>query len=232
MSNVDIGRYNQSPDEYGKLVEELYERHPPITLPPEYAYFFEKDLIRLLIRLARYKFVARMVRRTDRVLEVGSGNGVGAMLVSQHCAHVTGIEVKTTELGEARSMNRRPNVEFIKEDLFDYTPDRPFDVVMALDVIEHFDEAGGQKLLGGMVRLLAPAGMLIVGSPSIHSWPHQSPLSQASHIKCYDQSELQAAVDRHCARTIALGMNDEVVHTGHPKMTWFYFILGFMPQSG
>jgi cyclopropane fatty-acyl-phospholipid synthase-like methyltransferase len=231
MSKIDIGKYNKSPEQYGKLIDEMYEQHQPITLPPEYAYFFEKDLIRLLIRLARYKFVARMVRKTDRVLEVGSGNGVGAMLVSQHCAHVTGLEIKTTELEEARSMNRRPNIEFISQDLFEYTPDRPFDVVMALDVIEHFDEAGGQRLLDGMVRQLAHTGMLIVGSPSVYSWPHQSALSQASHIKCYDQHELQAAVDRHCGRTIALGMNDEFVHTGHPKMTWYYFILGFLPRS-
>lgn len=231
MSKVDIGKYNKSPEEYGRLIAEMYEQHPPITLPPEYAYFFEKDLLRLLIRLARYKFVARMVRPTDRVLEVGSGNGVGAMLVSQHCAHVTGIEIKTTELDEARAMNRRPNAEFINTDLFDYRPAQPYDVVMALDVIEHFDEEGGQKLLAGMVKQLAPTGMLIVGSPSVYSWPYQSPLSQTSHIKCYDQKELQAAIEKHVARTVALGMNDEMIHTGHPKMTWYYFVLGFIPRA-
>jgi hypothetical protein len=27
-------------------------------------------------------------------------------------------------------------------------------------------------------------------------------------------------------------MNDEMVHTGYPKLTWYYFILGLLPASG
>lgn len=227
---VDSGIYNRDPEEYRRLVEELYAQFPPITLSPEYAYFFERDLLRLLIRLARYKFVARHLRKTDRVLEVGSGSGVGAMFLSQYCEHVTGLELKTTELEEAHSMNRRPNVSFLGDNLFDYMPANPFDVVVALDVIEHFSEQDGDRLLSAMARHLPPSGMLVIGSPSLYSWQYQSPLSKGSHIKCYDQDELQALVDRHCQRTLAFGMNDELVHTGHPKMSWYYFILGFVPR--
>jgi hypothetical protein len=25
-------------------------------------------------------------------------------------------------------------------------------------------------------------------------------------------------------------MNDEIVHTGHPKLAWYYIVLGFMPR--
>jgi cyclopropane fatty-acyl-phospholipid synthase-like methyltransferase len=228
---VDPGKYNKDPEEYRRLVQQMYEQHPSITLPSEYAYFFEKDLLRLLIRLARYKFVARLLRQGDRVLEVGCGSGVGAMFMSQHCAHVTGLEVKASEVEEGRGMNRRPNVEILNEDLFQYSPNCLFDVVVSLDVIEHFTEEDGDALLAGMVKHLAPAGMLVVGSPSVYSWLHQSAFSRASHIRCYDQQELQTKVDRYCQRTIGFGMNDEIVHTGHPKMTWFYFVLGFMPRT-
>lgn len=227
---IDTGKYNKDPDEYRKIIERMYAEHPPITLPPEYAQFFEKDLLRLLIRLARYKFVARLVRSTDRVLEAGAGSGVGAMFISQHCAHVTALELKSTEVEEGRSMNRRPNVEFVNRDLYEFRPDAPFDVVLALDVIEHFTEEDGRRLLAEMIRHVKPTGMLIIGSPSVHSWPHQSPASQASHIKCYDQDELQALVDEVCGRTLVFGMNDEMIHTGHPKLTWYYFILGLLPR--
>ena len=228
---IDIGLYNRDPQQFRKIVEELYANYPPVTLPPEYAYFFEKDLLRLLIRLARYKFVARQLRKTDRVLEVGSGSGVGAMFLGQHCEHVTGLEIKTTEVDEARGINRRPNVAFTTQNLFEYRPAQRFDVVLALDVIEHFSPEDGNRLLQAMVKHVAPTGMLVIGSPSQHSWPYQSPISQASHVKCYDQDELQALVDQHCGRTLAFGMNDEIVHTGHPKMSWYYFILGFVPRS-
>src|SRR5437588_10253586 len=117
---IDTGYYNKDQDLYTQLIKEWYERYPDgVTLPPEYAHFVEENLLRLLIRLARYKFVARLVKKTDRVLEVGSGSGLGAIFVSQHCAHVTGIEVKTTEVEEAHQVNRRGNVEFQTTDLFD-----------------------------------------------------------------------------------------------------------------
>src|SRR4051812_44505206 len=105
---VDAGKYNQDQNRYQELVDDLYEKYAGgVTLPPEYAYFLEKDLMRLLIRLARYKFVCRLIKPTDSVLEIGSGNGMGCIFMSQHCAHVTGLEVKKTEVEEALSINRR-----------------------------------------------------------------------------------------------------------------------------
>jgi len=229
---VDIGTHNQDPEHYRRLVEELYASHPPITLPPEYASFVEGNLLRLLIRLARYKFVARMLKPTDRVLEVGCGSGLGSIFLGQHCAQVTGLEVKTTEIEEARSINRRSNVEFKVGDLMDESPRPEWDVVVALDVIEHMPKEDGLKLVEAMARHLKPTGMLVIGSPSIYSYPYQSPLSQASHVKCYDQTELVALIDTCFGRTLPFSMNDEVVHTGFSKMAWYYFVLGFMPFPG
>jgi SAM-dependent methyltransferase len=232
MAKVDIGTYNADPQRYQQLVDQLYADNPTITLPAEYAAFIQKDLVRLLIRLARYKFVARLVKKTDRVLEVGSGSGLGSIFIGQHCAHVTGIDVKTTEVEEARSINRRNNVEFQVTDLRDLEAAEPFDVVLALDVIEHMPVEQGHQLVAAMARRLKPTGMLVVGTPSIYSYEYQSPLSKASHVKCYDQQELVGLVDRYCGRTLAFSMNDELVHTGHPKMAWYYFVLGLVPTAG
>ncbi|GDY18982.1 hypothetical protein LBMAG56_03270 [Verrucomicrobiota bacterium] len=229
--NIDIGQYNANPDLYQSLINDLYAAHPPITLPPEYASFFKNDLLRLLIRLARYKFVARLVKKTDRVLEVGSGSGVGCTFLAQHCAHATGIDVKTTEVEEARSINRRENVAFVCGDLFKQPAERIYDVVLALDVIEHMPVEQGDKLLAAMTARLKPDGMLVIGTPSLYSYPYQSALSQASHVKCYDQQELVSLIERHVGRALPFSMNDEVVHTGYSKMAWYYFVLGFGPKT-
>jgi 2-polyprenyl-3-methyl-5-hydroxy-6-metoxy-1,4-benzoquinol methylase len=230
--NVDAGTYNRDQAKYSELAQARYNRYPEgVTLPPEYAYFVQENQLRLFIRLARYKFVARLIKRTDRLLEVGSGSGVGAMFLSQHCAHVTGIEVKTTEVEEARAVNRRPNVEFHVTDLFTMNARHNYDVAVALDVIEHMPIEDGHKLVAAMARQLKPTGMLVVGTPSIYSYDYQSPESRASHVKCYDQQELVELMERHCGRTLAFSMNDELVHTGHPKMAWYYFVLGFLPAG-
>lgn len=230
-TTIDIGKYNHDEQAYRTLVEDLYRRFPDgVTLPPEYAHFVHENALRLFIRLARYKFVARLLKRTDRVLEVGSGSGLGCMFLGQHAAEVTGIDVKTTEVEEARRLNRRENVSFVVDDLFNRPPARSYDCVIALDVIEHMPIAQGRELVRAMVAQLKPSGMLVIGTPSIHSYPHQGPLSQASHVKCYDQDELVGLIDEFCARTLPFSMNDELVHTGHPKMAWYYFVLGFCPQ--
>ncbi len=230
-TGLDVGTYHYDKKLFKKLMTELYEKYPDgVTLPPEYAEHVDNNLLRVLIRLARYKFVARLIKKTDRVLEVGCGSGVGCIFLAQHSAQVTGIDANSSEIAEARKINRRSNVSFELQDLFQLDPRKKFDVVVALDVIEHMTKQTAQKFLGAMTCHLNPAGMLVIGTPSIHSYKYQGALSQASHIKCYDQDELVELIDQYCARTLPFCMNDELVHTGHPKMAWYYFILGFMPK--
>ena len=227
---VDIGYYHKDPEQIQQLVDELYANYPRITLPPEYAYFVENDLLRLLIRLARYKFVARLIKKNDRVLEVGCGSGLGCMFLSQNCAQVTGIDVNKTEIEEAQAINRRSNAEFKLVDLFQLEDTEKYDVVVSLDVIEHMPVEQGHQLVKKMVGHLKPTGMLVIGTPSIYSYEYQSEASKASHVKCYDQEELLKVIETYCGRAIPFAMNDELVHTGYSKMAWYYFVLAFMPQ--
>jgi 2-polyprenyl-3-methyl-5-hydroxy-6-metoxy-1,4-benzoquinol methylase len=212
------------------LVKEQHARFPSITLPPEYAELLETNTLMVLIKLARYKFAARMLKKTDDVLEVGSGTGLGAIFLSQHVARVTGLEIKQHDYDAARAVNRRSNVAFRLESLFDYDVARRHDAVVSLDVLEHLAPPVGAEFVARMALHCKPDGVVLVGTPSIHSFPHQGKYSQAAHVKCYDQEELVALMDGCFGRTLAFSMNDEVVHTGHPKMAWYYFVLGFLPR--
>ncbi len=226
---MESEKYHLDPDRYGELVSAIYAENPPLTLTPEYAEFIRKNTLQFLIRLARYKFAARQVRDTDRVLEVGSGSGLGAQFLAQHAAHVTGIEIKEVEIDEAVAMQRRENVSFICGDFFEHKPDIPYDVIVSLDVIEHMDEETGRRLVQRMGEVLQPNGMIIVGSPSIYSYPHQSAISQASHVKCYDLPELVDTIEASFGRTLTFSMNDETIHTGYHKLAWYYLVVGFAP---
>ncbi len=229
---VDTGKYNKNQKEYSSLINKIYQDFPHgVTLPPEYAHFVSHDLLRFLIRLSRYKFVSRVVKKSDTVLEVGCGSGLGSIFVSQHCKSVCGIDIKTTEIHEANSLKNSKNVQFLKKDLFEMNDSQKYDVVFALDVIEHMNEKKGKMLLEKMGRLTKKNGLTIIGTPSIYSYPYQSKLSQASHVKCYDQNELSALVESVFGRAVSFSMNDEVVHTGNPKMSWYYFVLAYNPKS-
>ncbi|MFA6119438.1 MAG: class I SAM-dependent methyltransferase [Parachlamydiales bacterium] len=228
---IDIGKYNKDPKEYENLMQDLYNKYPDgINLPSEYAFFVQENLMSLLIRLARYKFVSRLLKKTDKVLEVGCGSGLGSIFLSQHCLHVTAIDNKLTEIQEALAINQRKNIKFEKNDLFNMDPQNDYDFVVALDVIEHLTEEQGIQLIKTMSKFLKKEGMLVLGTPSIYSYPYQGKLSRASHIKCYDQEELSKVIDKFFNRTLAFSMNDEMVHTGNSKMAWYYFVIGLMPK--
>ncbi|MCK4627531.1 MAG: class I SAM-dependent methyltransferase [Sedimentisphaerales bacterium] len=223
--------YAKNPKHYEKLVDDLYQQHPEITLPPEYAYFTRDNLLQFMIRLARYKFVARQLRPRDHILEIGCGSGLGALFLAQHSSRVTAIDVKTQEIAEANSINRRNNATFEVADFFEYDPKLEFDVIVMLDVIEHMEENLGRKMIQRTTRFLADDGMLIVGTPSCYSAEYQSPLSRAAHIKLYDQQELREMMETWYGRTLAFSMNDEMVHTGFAKLAWYYFVLAFIPKN-
>jgi Cyclopropane fatty acid synthase and related methyltransferases len=221
--------YNE--ENYKKLVEELYSENPPITLPAEYGLFVKDNLLRLLIRLARYKFVAKMIKKSDNVLEIGCGSGLGAIFLSQNCNSVVGIDLKNHEIEEAKSINRRENVRFECKNFFDFNNEEKFDAIVLLDVIEHMSEQEGERFIKETVKHLNKDGMLILGTPSIYSYEYQGELSKAAHIKCYDQQELIEVIERSYGRAIPFSMNDEIVHTGFHKMAWYYFVLAFVPKE-
>ena len=229
---VDAGKYNKDQEDYQKLVNEMSDTYSGgITLPPEYASFVKEDLGRLLIRLARYKFIAKHLKKEDSVLELGCGSGLGSIYFSQYSKDVVGIDIKTSEIEQAIGINSRDNIDFICNDFFDYNFKNKFDVTVNLDVIEHLEEVDADKLLSKMSSLTSKTGMAIIGTPSYYSWPHQGALSKASHIKCYDLPELEKKVGQYFERTLSFSMNDEIVHTGHYKMAWYYFIIAFYPKK-
>ena len=228
LKPIDIGSYNKNQAESQRLTEEVYGKYPDgVTLTSEYAELVQDNLLHVLIRLARDKFVTKMLKKTDSVLEVGSGSGLGAIFLAQHCNHVTGIEVKTTEVEEARTLNKRSNVEFRACDLLEVPEQEKFDAVVSLDVIEHMSVEMGHRFVKAKASHMKDDGLMIIGTPSIHSFPYQSALSQASHVKCYDLPELLDVVNPYVKRTIAFSMNDELVHTGFAKLAWYYFVIGF-----
>jgi len=213
-----------------ELVDALYQEFTGIEFPPEYAYFVKENMLMFLIRLARYKFVSRLIKKTDRVLEVGCGSGIGALFLSQHSFQVTGIDSDNREVQEAKRINLRENVSFVETDFFNYPAKNAFDVVVALDLIEHIPVRRSSVFIQRSTKHLRQNGMLIIGTPSRYSYPHQGKLSQAAHKKLYDQEELCHLLEKQFGRTIAFSMNDELVHTGFWKMAWYYFAIAIYPK--
>ncbi|MFT7462066.1 MAG: 2-polyprenyl-3-methyl-5-hydroxy-6-metoxy-1,4-benzoquinol methylase [Pseudohongiellaceae bacterium] len=115
----------------------------------------------------RYAFVGPSVVG-KAVLDVGCGAGIGTrQMLSQGAAHVVGIDVRPEALEVAvRSDPRGDANAYLLHNLNQPLPlpDDSFDVVVALEVLEHVTNQA--ELLAEMRRVLRPDGVAFVSVPN------------------------------------------------------------------
>jgi SAM-dependent methyltransferase len=113
---------------------------------------------------ARYAFTARLAR-WKRVLDAGCGSGYGSAELARSAATVVAADVSGDAIEYAREHFPLPNLHLIQASCTQLPlPDTSFDLVVALEVIEHLKDWRG--LLAESRRLLAPGGQFVVSTPN------------------------------------------------------------------
>ncbi|MEQ8787992.1 MAG: class I SAM-dependent methyltransferase [Pirellulaceae bacterium] len=180
----------------------------------------------VLFTLARYKFVAKMLRGKRSALEVGCGDAFGTRIVRQEVPSVTGIDFDPVFVEDVNErMDDRWAIDCRVHDMLSGPVEGTFEAAYSLDVIEHIPAADEDRFLANICLSLAEHGVLIVGSPSSYSQEYASPLSKEGHINCKTGAELLETMGRHFHNVFLFSMNDEVVHTGYDKLAHYYFAL-------
>ena len=190
---------------------------------------FLKDPLMSTIKLARYKFAAKMLSSDDTLLDLGCGNGFGSYFFSRFCREVTGMDLYS-QIPDASSRFKDKNVNFITGDILSppaIIADKSFSAISMIDVIEHFYRDDGEKIIKTYINNLSQNGMMIIGTPSKYSSEYRSESGKKEHFHEYTPEELKEMCDRYFGRTILFSMNDETVHTGFSKLAWFVFLLCF-----
>lgn len=184
---------------------------------------WEHDPKTLGFMLARYKFVARMLRYYRNVLEVGCNDGFGARVVRQHVGSLMAVDIDAWAIAGAQARNS-PDwpIEFAVHD-FLKAPLPGFDGAYCLDVLEHIQPADEAAFL---YNLSLSAPVVVIGMPSLESQAYASPGSKEGHVNCKTSDQLRFTVSRYWDRVFMFGMNDEVLHTGFAPMTQYLFALG------
>jgi cyclopropane fatty-acyl-phospholipid synthase-like methyltransferase len=98
----------------------------------------------------------------DRVLEVGSGRGLGARRVLRRDpAHVRGVDLMPEQVARATEANDDPRVAFVQGSSDDLPlPDASFDALLSVEAAQHFEDIGG--FAHESARVLAPGGRFAV----------------------------------------------------------------------
>ncbi len=118
---------------------------------------------------------AKLVRKIpasnmeSRLLDIGSGAGVGAELIARTAgiAHVTCIDLSFPALHEVRKRGFSPLVASA-EGLKLPFPDHTFNIVVLDEVIEHLVDT--DSIMAEIHRVLTPDGQLLISTPNLAAW--------------------------------------------------------------
>ncbi|MBI5575333.1 MAG: glycosyltransferase [Deltaproteobacteria bacterium] len=115
--------------------------------------------------LSRYLFASDFARG-KRVLDLGSGEGYGAHILSKAAASVVGIDIEVEAVRHARDKyaNKSGNLSYAPGSATRIPfEDGRFEVVVCFEMLEHIDEH--EAMINEIRRVLCDDGILIVSTP-------------------------------------------------------------------
>ncbi len=152
----------------------------------------------------------RVTARRPRILDVGCGTGANLLMLSKY-GYAEGVDVSE----DALAFCRERGLENVKLGAAEQLPydDGTFDLVTALDVVEHLDDdlAG----LREMRRVLRPGGRVLLFVPTfMFLWGLQDDVSH--HRRRYRMPELRRVLEQ---------AGFEIERTTYANITFFMPIL-------
>jgi 2-polyprenyl-3-methyl-5-hydroxy-6-metoxy-1,4-benzoquinol methylase len=197
--------------------------HSEIALGAISSYSLTHDPKHMAFVLARYKFCAKMLEGKKRVMEIGSGDGIGLPIVAQAVKHVCCVDWDERHI---ESIRRRlsgyiKNITLIHHDLNVKPLSVKVDAAFSIDVIEHIDPRKEAHFIQNIVSSLSPDGVLITGTPNIAASSYATACSRVQHINLKSMKTLRGLMEKYFQNVFMFGMNDEVLHTGYAPMCHF-----------
>jgi O-antigen biosynthesis protein len=112
----------------------------------------------------RYLWAAEVVAGR-RVLDLGSGEGFGASILSSEATEVVGVDIDQQTVEHARLNWSGPRTSFNLGSALDLSEfeDGSFGAVVAFEIIEHVEDQ--ERVLVEVARVLADDGVLVISTP-------------------------------------------------------------------
>jgi 2-polyprenyl-3-methyl-5-hydroxy-6-metoxy-1,4-benzoquinol methylase len=185
---------------------------------------FQEHPLEFFILLARYKFAARMLRKHHSVIDVGCGKGMGSVLLSKFANTVVGADFDRDLLSfNEKEFSKVNNLSFKHLDLMnvDKIHCAQYDVVVSMDVIEHFPQKDIPIVVKNYASLIKEGGFAVIGTPSIASRPYASQRRLDTHPFEFNPKEYEEALKSGFSNVFIFSMTDENVSTAFSDLAWY-----------
>ncbi len=166
----------------------------------------------------RRELACRGHARAGKLLDLGCGDGNNLLWLAEHTETLYGSDYNAIRLARARA--RAPTATLFLADILDYPAnDGAFDVVFFNHVIEHIPD--DEAALATVARILAPGGLLVLGTPNEGAWWWQLAYKRApeirrttDHVHFYTADAIRRKMERAGLRVF------EVEHMGWGPPDW------------
>lgn len=156
-----------------------------------------------------------------KILEVGCGNGwLSHKLAIISNSRVTGIDINTTELAQAKLLFRQENLRFIHGDLYDPAISGKYDIIVFAASLQYFD--GVKQTINDAMKLLTTGGEIHITDTHFYE-PGKVPGAKERTEKYFREKgipNMEASYFHHTYNELA-GFNYQVLYK--PSRFWQFF---------
>ncbi|MFQ6071052.1 MAG: class I SAM-dependent methyltransferase [Candidatus Aminicenantales bacterium] len=201
-----------------------------INQPPAYYFeaYFSRRYLAHLIHKKRIDKIVSLIPEKSFVLDAGCGSGIVPFLLAskKNCTGV-GIDIRK-ECVEFASRHV-PAFEFYNYDVRNFSLPHRFDVIVCMEVLEHFDSTDQAKTIGCLDNHLKDGGLLILTFPSKFYffieplWKQVRKLLHPSTV--FDDEEHHHAILRGKFVDVLRQMGYTVEKSGLHALGWINYIV-------
>ncbi|MDI6603463.1 MAG: class I SAM-dependent methyltransferase [Patescibacteria group bacterium] len=178
----------------------------------------------ILFSLSRYKFAAKMIGEKKKVLELGCGDGLGSIILSEFTDSFTGVDFDEELISWAKENLSCKNRNYILAN-FMGKKFGEFDGVVSFDVVEHIYPANEDIFFKTLADNLLHNGIAIIGTPNEDTKRFSQKKVSDAHVNLYNAERLKSSMERYFNNVFVFSMNDEMIHTGYWPMAHYYIAL-------
>ena len=115
----------------------------------------------------RSKIITELIPSGERrsALDIGCGPGYYSSILLDKGWNVTAIDVDPKNIDAVKTIATETFLGDAHRILLEQ-PERKYDLVIALEIIEHLSKGDGEILLGDIRRVLKPEGVLLISTPN------------------------------------------------------------------
>jgi 2-polyprenyl-3-methyl-5-hydroxy-6-metoxy-1,4-benzoquinol methylase len=225
-------RFNADTNHWESVKEIL--GNESVTLGPVASHSWLHQPEHLGFQIARYRAAAALIGNAQRVLEIGSGEGIGARILAKGRSYYCGIDSDAEAVQYARASVRgtdQTQIEFLDEDILAFPGLFNHDAVVSLDTIEHIPAEREGDFMRAAITGMKSYGVMVVGTPNLTAAAYASPQSQVGHINLYSHDRLKALMARYFRVVQMMGSQDTSVHFGLGSMSHYLIGVGISPRQ-